>query len=206
METVLVSALEHWSYCPRQCGLIHVENVWDENLFTVRGEIAHERVDQVTSRSERGKRIERALPIWSDRHGLQGRADVVEFVAKGRPYPVEYKSGKRRPDHHSAIQLCAQALCLEEMFGISVPEGAIFFVTSKTREPVMIDDNLRSETFRTIEAVRDMISNQNLPSAKYDRRCRDCSLIDACLPQTLGRIGARRAAELFIPLTEVDLP
>ena len=206
MEQVLVSALEHWSYCPRQCGLIHVEHVWDENLFTVRGEIAHQRADEKTTRAERGRRVERALPIWSDTYGLQGRADVVEFEADGRPFPIEYKSGKRRPDRHSAMQLCAQALCLEEMFGTEVPQGAVFFVASKTRVTVQIDCGLRELTHRAIDDVREMLASGVLPPAHFDRRCRDCSLIDACLPQTLGRAGKIRSRALFAPLPEVDLP
>ena len=203
---VLVSALEHWSYCPRQCGLIHLESAWDENVFTMRGRAVHERADTPTSRNERGLRVERALPIWSERYGLQGRADVVEYTDEGRLIPVEYKSGKKRDDSHSSIQLCAQALCLEEMFGLAVPEGAIFFAASQKRQTVTISEALRSSTVGTIEAVRAMLVEQALPSAKYDRRCRNCSLLDACLPQTLTKAATSREGALFHPMREVLLP
>lgn len=205
MEPVLISALEHWSYCPRQCGLIHMENVWDENVFTLKGDRVHERVDQPIARSERGRRVERALPIWSDKHGLTGRADVVEFLPDGTPFPVEYKSGKQRKDPHAAVQLCAQALCLEEMFGLDVSEGAVYFVASGIREKVSIDDSLRERTLRMVEAVRSMLEGESLPFAKCDKRCRDCSLIDACLPQTLKRAAALRGGDLFVPREEADL-
>jgi CRISPR-associated exonuclease Cas4 len=122
---VPISALEHYSYCPRQCGLIHVEQTFEENLFTVRGQIAHERVDAASDRIERGVKVARGIPLWSDRLGLQGKADLVEFRPEG-PFPVEYKVG-RRAGTHPDLQLCAQALCLEEMLAQAVPRGAIFY-------------------------------------------------------------------------------
>jgi len=206
VEPVLVSALEHWSYCPRQCGLIHMESVWDENVFTLRGKGVHERADEPITRAERGRRVERALPIWSDRYGLQGRADIVEFLPDGQPVPVEYKSGKARPERHSSIQLCAQALCLEEMFGRTVPEGAIFYAASQLREVVKIDEALRERTIGMIEAIRAMLAGDELPAAKFDAKCRNCSLLHACLPQTLTRARESAAARLFQPADEVDLP
>jgi len=205
VEPVLISALEHWSYCPRQCGLIHLEAVWDENVFTLRGTQAHERADKAATRSERGKRVERALPIWSFEHGLQGRADVVEFT-DGVPMPVEYKSGPAGQSVHARIQLCAQVLCLEEMFRVKIENAALFLVASQKRLPVPIDLTLREKTLSTIAAVRRMMDSQQLPSAKYDKRCRQCSLIDACLPQTLDRARVIAGAMLYMPLTERDLP
>ncbi len=205
LEPILISALEHWSYCPRQCGLIHLESVWDENVFTMRGAGVHERADQPIVRSERGRRVERALPIWSDRLGLTGRADVVEFDKGGNPFPVEYKSGAPKNRRHERIQLCAQALCLEEMLGRAVPEGAIYYFKSKTRETVRFDAELRSKTIETIEAVRAMRMTGGLPPARYDARCRDCSLIDACLPQMLVKAAATRSP-VFRSLEERELP
>src|SRR2546430_686008 len=124
-DLVLISALEHWSYCPRQCALIHVEQTFDENLYTLRGRNAHERVDQPEGELREGVRVERAVPLWSDRLGLVGKSDVVEFHGAD-PFPVEYKHGPRRKKEHDDLQLCAQALCLEEMTGRSVPRGAIY--------------------------------------------------------------------------------
>src|SRR5689334_20612357 len=113
-ERVMLSALEHYAYCPRQCGLIHLEQVFDENLYTLKGHMAHERADTPTTRSEEGMRVERGLPLWSRRLGLTGRADVVEWHGDV-PYPVEYKVGRRREWIYEALQVCAQGMCLEEM-------------------------------------------------------------------------------------------
>ena len=205
MEPVLISLLTHWSYCPRRAGLVQLESIWDENVFTLRGTALHERADEPITRNERGMRVERALPIWSEQHGLQGRADVVEFTTQGQPIPVEYKSSKQKQDRHSSIQLCAQALCLEEMFGVDVPTGAIFFAASQARQVVPIDAALRQATVKTIESVRVMLADLALPPANYDARCRQCSLLDACLPQALGRARSVRRMSLFEPMKEVEL-
>lgn len=206
MEPVLISALEHWRYCPRQCGLIHLEGVWDENVFTIRGTGLHERADTPMARVERGRRVERALPIWSVAHGLQGRADVVEFGRDGTPAPVETKSGKASDGIAERVQLCAQALCLEEMFGRAVPEGFVFYAASAKRVAVALDEGLREETLATVAAVRAMLGGERLPAARYDRRCRNCSLLDACLPQGLARGALVRPSSLFVPREEAELP
>ena len=205
MEPVLISALEHWSYCPRQCGLIHLESVWDENVLTLRGAANHERTDTPMTRTERGKRVERALPIWSNRHGLQGKADVVEFLRDGTPFPVEYKSGKPTRHRHAALQLAAQALCLEEMFGHAVPKGAIFYVGSGTRAEVDIDDHLRDQALQSADLVRQMLTTGDLPPAQFDRRCRNCSLIDACVPVAVGSARIAAGDRLFMPAKEASL-
>ena len=149
-EIVLVSALEHYSYCPRQCALIHVEQVFDENLYTLRGRRAHERADEPSSVLEEDVRVERGLPLYSERLGLVGKADVVEFHAEGVPYPVEYKSGPRRQKRHDDIQLCAQAMCLEEMLDVEVERGAVYHYSSRRRREAVFDAELRSLTEETI--------------------------------------------------------
>lgn len=198
LESVLISALEHYSYCPRQCALIHVEQTYDENIYTMRGSLAHERVDTVTTRAERGMRVERGLPLWSDRLGLTGRADVVEFHGDV-PYPVEYKVGTRREWEHEAIQLCAQVVCLEEMLGIPVPAGAIYYIASRTRREVECTAELRAEVERATALVREMLQRSALPSAPNDARCKKCSLLESCLPSVVVRPGWLRmyAAQLF---------
>ena len=206
MEAVLISALEHWAYCPRQCGLIHLESVWDENVFTMRGAGLHERADTPMTRAERGRRVERALPIWSHAHGLTGRADVVEFLRDGTPVPVETKSGKASERVPERVQLCAQALCLEEMFGRAVPEGFVFYAGSGKRVAVALDEELREETLATVAAVRAMMAGDRLPPARYDRRCRNCSLIDACLPQGLVKAATVKPGAVFVPRGEGELP
>lgn len=200
LETVSISALEHYSYCPRQCALIHVEQTFDENLFTIKGQIAHERVDTAGDSLARGVKVSRQMPLWSERLGLQGRADLVEFRPAG-PYPVEYKHG-RRGGIHPDLQLCAQALCLEEMLGVEVPRGAIFYHSVHRRHEVQIDGPLRAATLEAIEGVRRLLVAQRLPSAPNDARCPSCSLINACLPSVVGEPARVRGIQgsLFRPL------
>jgi CRISPR-associated protein Cas4 len=133
---VLISALQHYAYCPRQCALIHIEKVWDENLYTLRGLRVHETVNTPSDELIEGVRVERAMPLWSHQLGLTGVGDVVEFLADGTPYPVEYKSGSRKVRVADSIQLCAQTLCLEEMLNCKVPQGAIFHHASRRRQKV----------------------------------------------------------------------
>lgn len=181
---VPISAIEHYSYCPRQCALIHVEQTYDENQFTIRGKLAHERVDRGEDRSTRGIREWRALPLWSDQYGLIGKADLVE-VRDGRLFPVEYKVGRRRGPH-ADLQLCAQALCLEEMFGQPVEAGALYFRAERRRYPVALDRSLRQRTLEVVEAIRRQFTRQEVPGAPNDQRCPNCSLINACLPSLVA--------------------
>jgi CRISPR-associated exonuclease Cas4 len=190
-EVVLISALEHYSYCPRQCALIHVERIFDENVFTLRGRYAHERVDEAHTTWENGVRMERALPLWSDQRGLQGKGDVVEFHPDGQVVPVEYKNGPRRERRHDDVQLCAQAFCLEEMLAITVERGAVYSLQTRRRREVRIDEALRDETEAMIEEIRAMqIRVGPLPPALNDSHCPRCSLLDACVPATV--VAARQ--------------
>jgi CRISPR-associated exonuclease Cas4 len=186
---IWISMLEHYAYCPRQCALIHLEQTYDENVYTIRGRLLHERVDQRQSAIERGIRIERGLPLWSERLGIRGIADVVEFHG-GIPYPVEYKSGKRMKQIYRTaadIQLCAQGLCLEEMLAVRVEKGAVFHKGSHRRREVLFTDELRLQTMDTIEQVRVMMTQNKIPAPVNDKRCPNCSLIDSCLPVTIDR-------------------
>jgi len=184
-EVVLISALEHYSYCPRQCALIHIEQTFDENLYTMRGRAVHERVDEVASEIQEGVRIERAVPLWSKRLGLVGKADVIEFHGE-MPYPVEYKHGPRREREHDDLQLCAQALCLEEMTGQPVPRGAIYHHSSRRRREVVFDQTLRAKVEETVAAIRQMMSDKVIPPPVNDARCRHCSLLESCMPSAIG--------------------
>ena len=198
-ETVLISALEHFSYCPRQCALIHVERIFDENVFTLRGRHAHERADEAHTRFENGVRLERALPLWSERLGLIGQGDVIEFHPDGRIVPVEYKNGPRRERRHDDFQLCAQALCLEEMLHVSVSGGAVFSLQTRRRREVTFDEALRDETAQAVADVRALVqSAAALPPPLNDKRCPRCSLADACVPATiLTARHDRLAAQLY---------
>jgi CRISPR-associated exonuclease Cas4 len=185
LEPVLISALEHYSYCPRQCALIHIEQTFEENIYTVQGHMLHERVDESAEEIRQDMRIERGLPLWSKRLGLVGRADVVEFHGDV-PYPIEYKRGPRRQWGHDDLQLCAQALCLEEMTGRMVPHGAIYYHGARRRKEVVCDAALRHRVAETIVAVRQMLATGKLPPAVNDTRCQHCSLKESCLPAVVG--------------------
>lgn len=209
IESIMISALEHMSYCPRQCGLIHIEHIWDENLFTLRGEQKHARTDEPTTRRERGKVILRGLPIWNDELGVVGQCDSVEAdqevripMPPGTMRPIEYKSGKRTPHEHARIQAGAQALCLEAMFDTSVKEIAVFYIASKERVLIDFDEPLRARVLDVIASTRAMIRGEALPDPLADRRCAKCSLIDACQPFAIQNATTKRCENLFVPSKE----
>jgi len=198
--SISISALKHFIYCPRQCGLIHVAQVWSENLHTQKGRHEHERVDVPEYELKAGVRIERALPIWSELLGLTGKCDVVEFHPDGSVYPVEYKHGPRKKGLHDDVQLCAQAICLEEMLGVSIDGGAIYHIKSRRRREVVLTDALRGKVREITQQVRAMVESGEIPPAVLGKHCDQCSLQEACLPNV--RTFTER---LFEPLTEDEL-
>jgi CRISPR-associated exonuclease Cas4 len=186
-----LSALQHAVYCLRQAALIHVERLWEENRFTAEGRVLHAGVDQRGQRYSRGVRRVSALPLSCRRLSLTGVADLVEFhktEAGETPYPVEYKRGKPKAHRADEVQLCAQALCLEEMTGLSVAEGALFYEQTRRRVVVPFDAGLRTLTETTALALRDVIESGVTPPAHYEKRkCDACSLIELCRPKISGR-------------------
>jgi len=190
-DPVPLSALQHYLYCPRQCALIHVERMWAENRLTAEGRILHEASDKGGARRRNGVRTATAVPLACHRLGLAGVADVVEFrrTASGEtPFPVEYKRGKPKLHRADEAQLCAQALCLEEMMETCVPEGAMFYGETRRRVEVPFDAELRALTERTAGAVRDLLNRETLPPADYEaRKCRGCSLVELCRPRLSSR-------------------
>ncbi len=184
-QMVMISAIEHYSYCPRQCALIHVAQIFEENEFTLKGRYQHERVDTSDWEVLPGARIERALPLWSDDLGLIGKADVVEFREDGSIYPVEYKHGPRKKNNHDDLQLCAQAACLEEMFHTPIISGAIYHISSHRRREVVFTEQLRELMRSAILAIREMILNGIIPPPVNDIRCRNCSLFEVCMPEVI---------------------
>ncbi|MBZ0092412.1 MAG: CRISPR-associated protein Cas4 [Sulfuricellaceae bacterium] len=184
-DPIMLSALQHWSYCPRQCALIHVEQAFDENVHTMRGNAAHERVDDPGFETFEGVRAERALPVWSERLGLIGKCDVVEFHPDGSLYPVEYKHGRKREKIHDDIQLAAQAMCLEEMTGKPIPHGAIYHHGSRRRREVAVTAALREKVEETVNVIRAMMESGKLPLPVNDARCKECSLKEICQPDVL---------------------
>jgi len=196
----MVSALEHYSYCPRQFALIHVEQSYDENIFTLLGTTDHKRVDEGYSAPNATVRVESSLPIWSERLCLVGKADIVEFYAD-IPYPVEYKHGPRSIGGHAELQLCAQTICLEEMFGCTVPKGAIFNCGSHRRREVILTDDLRELVEYTVTNIRDVLKSGETPEPMNDARCNNCSLNDLCLPYAVGE--PRRLRQIGKALFEI---
>jgi CRISPR-associated exonuclease Cas4 len=191
-DEILISAIEHYSYCPRQCALIHVERVFDENVFTMRGQQAHARVSEATTTMEGVVRMERALPVWSESLGLYGVADIVEFYPSGAVIPVEYKHGPRRPSRHVDLQLCAYAVCLEEMLGRPVPKGAVYSIKSKRRRDVQFTDELRARMREQVTAIRAVLADGSMPPPADDARCPTCSLVEACIPPTIVAVAKMR--------------
>lgn len=198
LNPVMISALNHYLYCPRRCALVHVEQVWSENLYTMRGNDVHEHVDEISSHELVDVRYERALPIWSTRLNLVGKADLVEFHGD-IPQPVEYKSGRHKEFENDFIQLCAQALCLEEMFGIPVEKGALYWHGSRERREIVFSETMREEVARVALAVGTLLENGMLPPPVNDKRCEGCSLRESCLPAVVSDKGRSRRAvrELF---------
>jgi CRISPR-associated exonuclease Cas4 len=156
-DPVPLSALQHWAYCPRQCGLIHLEQAFEDNIHTARGNAVHRLVDAPGYEIKAGVKVERSLPLWSDRLGLIGKADLVEFHPDGTVFPVEFKHGRKRQKTHDDIQLAAQAMCLEDMLGRPVPFGAIYHASSHRRREVAITPALRELVIETAEAIRAML-------------------------------------------------
>lgn len=200
-----LSALQHLLFCERQCALIHIEQVWSENLFTAQGRIMHERVDSGVARSRNDLRTESAVPLRSLRLGLSGKADVVEYhrtdAGNWQPYPVEYKRGRPKAANWDRVQLCAQALCLEEMLRCPVPEGALFYGKNRRRQVVRFDDALRQETEEAAGRLHELIHSDVTPPARYEKKCESCSLLNLCMPKvvaagkSVGRYLSRMLAE-----------
>lgn len=202
---VMISALQHYSYCPRQCALIHQEQTFTENVYTLRGQRVHQRVDEPGTHIEDGIRVERALPLQHKGLGLIGKADVVEILPDGTLYPVEYKHGSRRKKLHDDIQVAAQAMCLEDMTGKSVPVGVIYHHSSRRRREVVIDAPLRERVEETTVAVRQLLTSAKLPPPVQDPKlCKACSLQDVCQPGLLASGGRleKLARDLYHPSSE----
>ena len=183
-----LSALQHFLFCPRQCALIHVEQVWTENAATAEGRLLHERVDAGNAETRPGLRVERSVALRSWALGVIGKADVVEFHGRPpRPKPVEYKRGKPKSHRADEVQLCAQAICLEEMFETHIPYGMLFYGVTRRRVTVPFDAALRALTLRVATQAREMITGQLTPPPVLIPGCRQCSLQDSCQPSRLQR-------------------
>ncbi len=190
-DLIPLSALQHYLYCPRQCALIHLEQLWAENRHTVEGRILHDRVDTPAVEKRRGVRTVMAMPLAAPQLGIAGVADAVEFHATAggeQAYPVEYKRGRPKAHRADEVQLCAQALCLEAMLNQPVPAGALFYGQTRRRKLVEFDDALRASTLAVIAETRALFAARCTPRADYQpRRCDVCSLIELCQPRLLAK-------------------
>ena len=188
MRSIPLSALQHYAFCPRQCALIHNEQAWVENYLIAQGRALHERVDGGEPETRKGVRFERSVHVLAENLGVHGVLDMVERdIQTGRLKPVEYKRGKPKSEPFDEIQLCAQALCLEEMTGQTVAEGALWYMQTRHRVPVVLSDGLRAETLHTIAQVRGLLESGITPPPEYGRRCKACSLIEICQPKLMER-------------------
>ncbi|WP_029460882.1 CRISPR-associated protein Cas4 [Solidesulfovibrio alcoholivorans] len=197
-ELLPLSALQHLLFCRRQCALIHIERVWAENAFTVRGGILHEKAHEQGYASRDGVRVARAVPLRSMELGLSGVADVVEFHesrAGEIVFPVEYKLGQPKADACDTVQLCAQALCLEEMLSRRIEAGAVFYGRTRRRLAVAFDAALREATRAACADLHAFVAAGRTPQARYEKRCRSCSLEATCLPQACG---GKRSARVYL--------
>jgi len=199
-DLLLISGIQHFLFCRRQWALIYIENQWQENQFTFEGHLLHERVDDpYFSESRKNIFISRSVPVASYTLGITGICDVVEFIQdtdgvfiadKGAPYkpfPIEYKRGKPKREPVDEVQLCAQAMCLEEMLSTSISEGAIYYGQTRHREPVVFSAELRTLVKDLIEEMHGYYKRKYTPKVKPTKACRSCSLQDICLPDVLNK-------------------
>jgi CRISPR-associated exonuclease Cas4 len=214
----MLSALQHLLFCERQCALIHIEQLWLENRFTAEGRVMHDRVHSDGRETRGAVRIEFSVPIRSFALGVVGQADVVEYhltdiqdvividekrvrPGKGKtrkirqPFPVEYKRGKPKKGNYDKVQLCAQAICLEEMTGISVPRGALFYGKNRRRQEVVFDQVIRNETIDAAKRLHDLIKSGRTPAPVYAKKCDTCSFFDICMPKA---VSAKRSVARYI--------
>ena len=197
-DMLMLSGIQHYMFCPRQWALIHIEQQWDENRLTAEGQLLHQNVDNPAYRQKNGDIITlRAVHIASHTLGLYGITDAIELSPSDnsadaithprypgfwKPFPVEYKHGHRKSDESDEVQLTAQVICLEEMYGIHIPKAALFYHETRHREVVQIDDHLRQLTFALSNDMHKIFESGITPQAEVNKRCKNCSLIDICAP------------------------
>jgi CRISPR-associated exonuclease Cas4 len=194
-DFIQLSALQHYAYCPRQCALIHLDMAWSENLYTAEGRLLHSKADSGAVERRSDVKTVTGLRLRSVRYGVSGKADVVEFHRRDGvwlPFPVEYKRGRQKKHDSDRVQLCMQALCLEEMLSVGVPRGALFYGKTRRREEVAFSAELREKTVVLAREVHDLLRQTSLPPPAEDERCPGCSLLELCLPRL--RPGGGRAS------------
>ncbi len=197
-DLIMLSAVQHFVFCPRQCALIHLEQQWTENIFTAEGRVMHERVDAGKDSYRPGVKTTRSVPLRSLELGVSGVADVVEWHGKAgdlQPFPVEYKRGKPKAHDADNIQLCLQALCLEEMLHCRIERGALFYGKTWHRYDVSFDDALRQKTIQAVKGTHRMFESGVTPLPEPDPKCKQCSLSEQCMPDTISK---KKAPALYL--------
>ncbi len=218
-DLLSLSLLQHVVFCPRRAALVHLETLWEDNIFTIDGTHLHQKTGLEHSVETRGDiRTVRGLRLRSFRLGLSGIADVVEFhrvtvspnesnnethgnvslpglSGRWRPFPVEYKRGRLRHETSFEVQLCAQAICLEEMLQTNIPEGAIFYGKTRRRKDIVFTDTLRTKTKNAAAQLHELIDSRKTPPARYEKKCDKCSLLNICMPKTVGK---RRSVRTYL--------
>jgi len=215
-----LSALQHLIFCERRAALVHIEQLWDENRFTAEGRQVHDRAHEPETESRGDVRFARGLLLRSLRLGLSGKADLVEFHRVGpddlpgpavalpgvrglwRPFPVEYKRGRQRSEESYEIQLCAQALCLEEMMQTAIPAGALLYRKSQRRVQVQFDSALCSKTEDAAARLHELLRSERTPPPLYGKKCERCSLLDLCLPKAAA---PRHSAKAYLARALADM-
>ncbi|MEL7624625.1 MAG: CRISPR-associated protein Cas4 [Clostridiales bacterium] len=194
-EYLLISGIQHFIFCRRQWALIHIERLWEENFFTLDGQIKHEKIEDGAYETKNDKKILRSLPIVSHKLRIQGKCDVVElkpdpngfyfskYEEKYNVYPIEYKRGKPKKDESDKMQLLAEAMCLEEMLGVHIEEGACFYFETRRRESVVFTADMRERLVKMIEEMNQYYDRKYTPRVKKSAKCKSCSLKNLCLPE-----------------------
>ena len=204
LHLVPLSALQHFAYCPRQCALIHLEQAWVDNRFTAQGQQLHQRVDSGKAEKRKGIRFERGVWVNAPTLGVTGKLDLLEIEPDKKRYcPVEYKRGKPKKEDWDRVQLCAQALCLEEMLGVNIHEGALWYWQTRHREAVMLVDDLRYQTLEIIDKVKALFAHKQTPrSPAVKKRCQACSLKDVCQPDWLRKDHSQHYVDSLFNLND----
>lgn len=203
-DFIQLSALQHYAYCPRQCALIHLEMAWNENLYTAEGRLLHDTAHSVRTETRGECRVSTGLQLRSRIHGISGTADIVEFHRQDDvwlPFPVEYKRGRPKKHDSDRIQLCMQALCLEEMLSVAVPGGALFYGKTRRREEILFTEALRTAAVNMAQETHMLLRGTVLPAPTSDERCAGCSLHDICLPE----LTTARPASVYLESLREDV-
>lgn len=206
-DYLLISGIQHFIFCRRQWALIHIEQLWAENFFTIDGQIKHEKADSGSDEKKKEVRILRSLPIVSHNLRVQGKCDVVElqpnpngayfskYKRKYKVYPVEYKRGKPKSDDSDLMQLLAQVMCLEEMLGIDIEEGACYYFETRRRERFCFTQEMRERLVKMIGEMNRYYDDRYTPKVKKSPKCKTCSLKDLCLPELEGTLTVEKYME-----------